>query len=172
MQQSIYFSFGLYFSVSHGIAIYSLIQSLHQCTSLYKYLQAPCNNREKGTRDPTPCSKMPMYLFSSSGTFTETKQREHATVVTTSIWVLPHPGGPYKRTLERSLKGALAKSSPCLIGVSNTCYTNSQLLRHQHESIWFVGHTETNLDLLWKMLMEFAYQTCTVIEYNSKHMGQ
>ncbi len=135
MQQSIYISFRLHCSVSHGIAIYSLMQSLDQCTSLYKYPQSPCNYREKGTRDLTPCSKAPMYLFSSSGPFTETKHREHAALVTTSIWVLPHPGGPYKRTLERSLKGALAKSSPCLIGITNICYTNSQVLRLQHESI-------------------------------------
>jgi hypothetical protein len=28
-----------------------------------------------------------------------------------------------------------------LIGISNICYTNTQVLRLQHESIWCVAHT-------------------------------
>lgn len=59
-----------------------------------------------------------MYLFSSSGPLTEIKRSEHAAAAAPTICVLPHPGGPYRRTFDRILKGACEKTFGNLEGNS------------------------------------------------------
>lgn len=54
----------------------------------------------------TACSEAPMYLFNSSGPFTDMNRREQAAATAPTMCVLPQPGGPYKRTFDRSLRGA------------------------------------------------------------------
>lgn len=49
-----------------------------------------------------------MYLLSSSGPFTEMNRSEQAAAAAPTMWVFPQPGGPYKRTFDRNLKGAFA----------------------------------------------------------------
>ena len=57
----------------------------------------------------TACSEAPIYLFSSSGPFTDINRKEQAAAAAPTICVLPQPGGPYKRTFDRNLKGACEK---------------------------------------------------------------
>lgn len=57
----------------------------------------------------TACSEAPIYLFNSSGPFTDINRSEQASAAAPTMCVLPQPGGPYSKTFERSLKGACAK---------------------------------------------------------------
>ena len=57
----------------------------------------------------TDCSEAPMYLFKSSGPFTEINRREHAAAAAPTMCVFPQPGGPYKRTFDLKRRGDFAK---------------------------------------------------------------
>lgn len=57
----------------------------------------------------TACSEAPIYLFNSSGPFTDINRSEQAAAAAPTMCVLPQPGGPYNRTFDRNLKGACAK---------------------------------------------------------------
>lgn len=59
----------------------------------------------------TACSEAPIYLFNSSGPLIDMKRNEQAAAAAPTMCVLPQPGGPYNKTLERNLKGAFAKIS-------------------------------------------------------------
>jgi hypothetical protein len=52
------------------------------------------DSRKQSVRILTPCSDAPIYLFKSSGPFTDIKRKEQAEAATATTWVLPHPGGP------------------------------------------------------------------------------
>ena len=57
----------------------------------------------------TACSEAPIYLFRSSGPFTDINLNEQAAAAAPTMCVFPHPGGPYKRIFDRNLKGDCAK---------------------------------------------------------------
>lgn len=64
-------------------------------------------------RSRTAASLAPMYLLSTSGPFTLTKRMPAAATAAATMWVLPHPGGPYSSTPVRNLKGALYMRQRC-----------------------------------------------------------
>jgi hypothetical protein len=69
----------------------------------------------------TACSDAPIYLFSNSGPFTEINRNEQAAAAAPTMWVFPHPGGPYNKTPDLNLKGASANIFENLIGNSSIC---------------------------------------------------
>lgn len=66
-------------------------------------------NAQRNEKFLTDCSDEPIYLFNSSGPLTEMNRKEQAAAAALTMWVLPHPGGPYRRMFDRNRTGALVK---------------------------------------------------------------